>query len=691
MYGTLSRTDSGQSLRFHRLLALTAIAGSLLFGIIFIRVLPSAHELLWDRILVLIISLALYAFSYMPGVNAKWYVKFVYSLLYLHTIQAMVSLVMNDFEVFHIMSFFIITQVCGFSFRTEKHTFWYYALTAALCIIGIARAATLQHFEQALYACLVLVLCVISYTVARLKCRFVKEMKMKEKLMRDMVSKTENSIFLVDIYGNILDMNDRALEMFGYSRDEMVDKDFKILRKHDLNEAELDEGLKALDAEKFWVQRTMLLRKNLEPFHARISISLLKHGRSRMMIYRVQDTTELKKYEEQIVEEKEKAQTAAKSKAQFLAVMSHEIRTPLNGVIATASLLQREDLSYEQMEYVETIKRSGDSLLMLINDILEFSKMESGKMQLDAHNSSVRDMVGDVTDLLKPHAESKGVKLQVETDQDVPDQLWMDGHRLKQVLLNLMGNAIKFTAKGSVKVKCENVGINKREVMLKFTVKDSGIGIPEAKLPELFQTFTQVDSSTSRKYGGTGLGLVISKQLVELMQGTISVKSREGLGTEFSFTLKCELAHEGEGKDALAMDELIEKDISRLKVLVAEDNDINKQVFHFMLQNLKVETDFAENGAEVLEKCAANNYDIIFMDMQMPVMDGLEATHQLRARQGYQPIIVAISANSYAEDRRLCTEAGMNDFLSKPFDMSHLKAILYKWNTPPMHSLKDAA
>lgn len=691
MQGTFSNLSTGRSINFHKLLAISGLAGTLLFGFFFLFVLPNCVELIWDRVIIACYSLFLYILSYKKELKPKRYAALILLLYYLYTTQVLISLVLNDFTLFYVVSFFITLQAIGFSIGHERQVFWYFLYVVSFCLASLVMDATMSARDKMIFGSIISCLSILIYMAAKIKCKFFGDMKMNENLMKSMVSKTENSVFLTDVYGNILDVNSMALEMFGYTRKELQDNDFKILRKYELTPEEVMEGLTALSDERFWTKQTTLLKKNLDEFPARISISLIKNGRKRFMIYYVQDITEVKNNERAITEEKQKAEAAAKAKSQFLAVMSHEIRTPLNGVIATASLLQKADLTLEQKEYADTIKKSGDSLLMLINDILEFSKMESGNMQLDSHNASVSSVLFDVMKLLAPHAEAKGLDLKINIDRAVPDQLWLDSHRLKQVLLNLVGNAIKFTAKGNVSIECQSLGINKQNVFLKFGVKDTGIGIPENKIHKLFKSFSQVDSSTSRKFGGTGLGLAISKQLVELMGGDIVVASVDGKGTEFSFTIKCEVGDESVSTNKSQAKELTEIDISNARVLVAEDNEINIRVFQFMLQSLNVKADFVINGQEAVEACKKEKYDLVFMDMQMPEMDGLEATRILRKQNHYPLNIVAISANAYADDKAQCLEAGMNDFLPKPFDVDQLNAMLEKWAKPSLAKMDTAA
>ncbi|MFM9985579.1 MAG: ATP-binding protein [Flavobacteriales bacterium] len=691
MYGVFSNPGIGLVIRFHRLLAFIGVVAAFTFSIICFLVIPGARELMWDRIFIFGYCLYLYMYSHNANVHSRHFVYLVYIGSYLFTAQIIWALAFNDFHLFYMVMFFLTVQTCGFSFRNERQTLWYFVFVMLAVSIGIFAVANIAFIDKVFYSGLVSVTIVLSFLVSRLKCRYLYNMKIKESLMKSMVTKTENAIFLTDIYGNIVDLNNQAEEIFGYTRDELIDCDFKILRKRDLIQEEINDGLIQLRDSRFWNSQSVLLKRNGEDVPVSISISLIYSGSTKFMVYRVQDISALKEFEARILEEKEKAENAAKAKAQFLAVMSHEIRTPLNGVIATASLLQNTHLDREQTEYVDTIKKSGNSLLMLINDILEFSKMESGKMQLDPHNASVTDVLFDVMDLLRPHADAKGLKIQVQIGQDVPDKLWMDSHRLKQILMNLIGNAIKFTEKGSVSVICENAGIIKRQIKLNFIVRDTGIGIHPEKVHQLFKSFSQVDSSTSRKFGGTGLGLAISKQLVEMMEGEVKVSSNLNMGSEFNFNLKCEIGRDNHELSADNSNPQQQIEIEHMKVLVAEDNHINLQVFKYMLQNLKVETDFVHNGQEAIQMCDSKKYDLIFMDMQMPVMDGVEATRHLRSLEGHQPIVVAISANAYADDRKLCTDAGMDDFMPKPFDIDQLRNILIKWSNPRMHKLESAA
>lgn len=375
-----------------------------------------------------------------------------------------------------------------------------------------------------------------------------------------------------------------------------------------------------------------------------------------------------KSLNEEVRIEKERVEKLAKSKSEFLANMSHEIRTPMNGILGMVSILSDSDLSEKQRKMLETIDSCGESLLTILNDILDLSKVEVGTIEFENKFHSLENLVHSIHFLFNSNAKNKGIEYEchIENIKDVPDLIKTDITRLKQILINFISNAIKFTSEGRVDfiIRCKE--LENSLYQFEFEVRDTGIGIEKDSISKLFDSFTQADSSITRKYGGTGLGLAISKKLSDLMGGEIVVESEVGKGSTFKLRINLE------GKEDFPEESIIEEidtkeSNSKLDILIVEDNDINIKVLKMVLKNFNEDCDISKNGQLAVEATTNKEYDLIFMDMQMPVMDGISATKIIRTLdKGKTPRIYALTANAFEDDRKRCIEAGMNGFLTKP-------------------------
>ncbi len=380
---------------------------------------------------------------------------------------------------------------------------------------------------------------------------------------------------------------------------------------------------------------------------------------------------------QQLIQSEKKVKESAQVKENFMANMSHEIRTPLNAILGFTNLLQRKNLDNESKGYIQTIQKSGENLLTIINDILDLSKIEAGMMRIESAPFSIRGLLHSVETMFKTKANEKEVQLAAEVEDSLPDTLDGDATRLTQILVNLIGNSLKFTSKGNIKIKITNEGQQGNTIITGITVTDTGIGIEKGKLNHIFERFQQADDAVTRKFGGTGLGLSIVNDLVLLQQGTINVVSEPGKGATFKLTIPYTISIEDFSNSSLPKNSItISPDFKHIKVLVAEDNEINQSLIKHLFTEWKLEYDLVNNGYEAIEILKKNKYSLILMDIQMPVMDGYTAAREIREKLKVEIPIIAMTAHAFAGEREKCMGFGMNEYISKPIREEQLHQVI---------------
>jgi two-component system, sensor histidine kinase and response regulator len=538
--------------------------------------------------------------------------------------------------------------------------------------------------------------------VAIQACEQYVDLAKERGFLRTLIDTLPDLVWLKDTEGVYLNCNTRFEHFFGAPRDAIVGK-----TDYDFVDATLADAFRQNDRMAMDKNGPTVNEEEI-PFASDGHRELLETTKTPMRDMRGQligvlgighDITERKRTEDELerhrhhLEElievrthdlalaKDAAEAANVAKSAFLANMSHEIRTPLNAITGMAHLIRRGGLSTKQGEQLGKLEHASTHLLGIINAILELSKIEAGKFSLEKNSLQIESLVGNVTSMLSERARAKGLRLMSEV-QPMPSNLVGDPVRLQQALLNYATNAIKFTDRGDVTLRALPLEEQADDVLIRFEVIDTGIGIEPEDLPRLFTAFEQADNSSTRKYGGTGLGLAITRKLADMMGGKAGVESTPGAGSTFWFT--CRLK---KGK-ARALTDFVRSDASAIlkrqftghRILIVEDEPVNREISSILLADVGLKVDVAEDGAQAVAMFDANDYDLILMDMQMPVMGGVDATRMIRARaRGRHIPILALTANAYSEDKARCLEAGMDDFIAKPVEPDVLYSTLLRW------------
>jgi PAS domain S-box-containing protein len=488
----------------------------------------------------------------------------------------------------------------------------------------------------------------------------------KGNFYKAVVEDGSDIIFIVDFEGKILYHNDSALKSLGYRSKSLIGKNIVNYVLSDDRDSFLKEfKVSQKKAYNHKVEFRFLCKDKSYRFLEFNSINLKHKENIQGLILDCRDITQRKKDAEELVR-------LQKAKEQFLANISHEVRTPINGIAGMATLLSIEQNQEERQTYLNAIKHSAENLKVIINDILDIAAIESGKLKFEKVPFNLADLLPSTVSTFMYQAKEKKLTLDYTLDEKANRILIGDPVRLNQILINLLGNAIKFTHHGSIWVNCSILKEQKNTSWVQFSVKDTGVGIPSEKLETIFESFSQADASVTRKFGGSGLGLTIVKQLVDLQNGTIDVQSKENIGSVFTITIpftngkatslsQRAQSYKSNGNSAPT--------IQNLSILLVEDNDINRMYAQTVLRNWNCKTDTAENGLVAIERLKSKLYDVVLMDIQMPVMDGYEATKAIRMMQPPMNTvpIVALTANATKNDIEKCLAAGMNDYLAKPF------------------------
>ncbi len=557
-----------------------------------------------------------------------------------------------------------------------RHAAWVFGLMALLIAASLSWLAILRRKIQAQ----TLVIKQSLESEIALEQRYITELKdtvgrLEERttFLNALISNNPLGIAIMDADRSLTGCNRSFEEIFQQTESEIIGRTLNEVLG--ISPDDIREQLTFLTSGRATCNVTRRMRKDGTPVDVEArGVPIVVAGKLAGLCAIYQDISERVAAEAELRATKEAAEAASRAKSEFLANMSHEIRTPMNGILLAAELASGRNLTPEQCEYLETIRTSGQSLLLLLNDILDLSKIEAGKMELHSAEFSIEACLTDCLTLMRSRAHQKNLDLTLRLDPALPPTVSGDALRLRQIVLNLLGNAVKFTHRGTVSVAVDVLQATSQSIECRFSVADTGIGIAPEKCSSIFREFEQADSSTTRRFGGTGLGLAISSKLVALMGGVIAVQSRPGQGSTFTFTASF-VPSTAVAQSPVAISRAAEP-FQHLRVLLAEDNVINRKLATRLLEREGHSVTPAENGRQAVSLSLEQPFDVILMDVHMPEMDGIEATRQIRALQAHPTPIIAVTASAMKEDREACLAAGMDAYISKPICTDELMAVL---------------
>lgn len=513
----------------------------------------------------------------------------------------------------------------------------------------------------------------------------LKSEKLAARYSLSLIEASLDPLVTISSKGKITGMNEATVNITGLTREKLIGTDFLDY----FTDAQMAHDVYTeIFAKGFVIDSPLTIRhKDGKLTDVLFNGSVYKDEEENVMgvVVVARDITDQKLFENELIEAKRKAEESNQLKESFLANMSHEIRTPMNAIIGFSDILYKRNLGEKEKEFIAIIKTAGENLLKIINDILDISKIEAGMMSFEENNFSIKETFVSLNMMLLEKAKEKNLDLVFSCDEDVPDNVLGDQTRFSQIIINLVGNAIKFTNEGSVQVHGKVSKIDKESALIEFSITDTGIGIPKDKLATIFERFQQAESHTTRKYGGTGLGLSIAKQLIELQGGTLSVKSTLNKGSVFTFFIPYKKLNQDNKVVDVINKNYNMKELSTLKILLTEDNYLNVMLISSLFSENNLKFEVAKNGKECIKLLKKNNgssaltncYDIILMDMEMPEMNGYEATTIIRNELKNNIPIIAMTANAMAGEREKCLDLGMNDYISKPIDANLLFEKIY--------------